>query len=512
MSPPKILVVDDDKLILELLTDILVGEGFEVRTAKNGIDALERLNENTPDLIVCDVMMPEMNGYELLSVVQNDKNTSTIPFVFLSSKSQVKDRIKGYNRGADDYITKPFDDAELIAKIRVRLQRREELLLTKGEKHDNIKGDLAILPVIDLVQMLMMRALTGQILIQSQDGQGLIYLNKGEIADVIYRGYNSYRAFRQLIINQEGTFSFHPAEIEVPVKINVPTQKFILECCRQVDELHSIYSRLPPLDTPYHLVLRQSENVLKLLRGKSKNADSFISSLQGTKTLRELLSSAEYDEFEIAQLVEQLIHEKILISGSSLKETGQKENVFEARPNGAGLKQRLVDYLDAHGENFGIIILGQNREAIKSMVAVLAQELGEHFYGDSLPSGFVESRKIMLDPYHWVSVYGLTNARQFSFFRKNIEGEILCYLLLHDGPQILEDSQLIADLKEITAASYPPLVYLFPETHFPEQNSLREKLLQNKAIELTYSMNEEFDASISLRAINEVLNFHDSSR
>ena len=112
-----ILVVDDDPVILRLLEVNFEMEGFEVVSAVDGADGVEKAKAEQPDVIVSDVMMPKLNGLELCEALKADASTSTIPVVLLSAKAQVTDIRAGLDAGADDYVTKPFEPLELIDRI-----------------------------------------------------------------------------------------------------------------------------------------------------------------------------------------------------------------------------------------------------------------------------------------------------------------------------------------------------------------------------------------------------------
>jgi CheY-like chemotaxis protein len=113
----RILVVDDDPSIVKLLTLNLEIEGYEVVSAANGREALEAVAEHDPDLVVCDVMMPVMNGLEVVSRLKRDDETKDLPVVMLSAKAQELDVAHGKATGADEYVTKPFDPEDLLAVV-----------------------------------------------------------------------------------------------------------------------------------------------------------------------------------------------------------------------------------------------------------------------------------------------------------------------------------------------------------------------------------------------------------
>ena len=114
----KILLVDDSKTELHFLSDVLTKRGYSVRTAENGEEAMRRLGEDRPDLILMDVVMPGQNGFQLTRSITRDPRWSTVPVIMCTSKNQETDKVWGMRQGARDYIVKPVDADELVAKIK----------------------------------------------------------------------------------------------------------------------------------------------------------------------------------------------------------------------------------------------------------------------------------------------------------------------------------------------------------------------------------------------------------
>lgn len=114
----KILLVDDSKTELHHLTELLTKRGYSVRTAENGEDAMRRLGEETPDLILMDVVMPGQNGFQLTRSITRDPRFANVPVIMCTSKNQETDKVWGMRQGARDYIVKPVDADELISKIK----------------------------------------------------------------------------------------------------------------------------------------------------------------------------------------------------------------------------------------------------------------------------------------------------------------------------------------------------------------------------------------------------------
>jgi twitching motility two-component system response regulator PilH len=117
MAIRKVLVVDDSKTELLFLTDLLQKNGFSVKTAENAEDAMRRLEEEQPDLILMDIVMPGQNGFQLTRAIARNPQYASVPIIMCTSKNQETDRLWGMRQGARDYIVKPVNPAELIAKI-----------------------------------------------------------------------------------------------------------------------------------------------------------------------------------------------------------------------------------------------------------------------------------------------------------------------------------------------------------------------------------------------------------
>ena len=113
----EILVVDDEMPIVELIKYNLQKEGFSVITADNGATALRYAREKNPDLIILDLMLPDMSGYEICKTIKDNPTTTDIPIIFVTAKDDDKDIVKGLELGAEDYVTKPFSPRVLLARV-----------------------------------------------------------------------------------------------------------------------------------------------------------------------------------------------------------------------------------------------------------------------------------------------------------------------------------------------------------------------------------------------------------
>lgn len=146
MARETILIVEDDENIQQLVGYNLAKAGFQVLYAENGEQALASVKRELPDLMVLDIMLPSLNGFEVCKILRKDPQTKTLPIIMLTAKGEEKDVTTGLDLGADDYITKPFSPKILVARIKAALRRREELA---GDEGSEGKGGL--LKVHDIV-------------------------------------------------------------------------------------------------------------------------------------------------------------------------------------------------------------------------------------------------------------------------------------------------------------------------------------------------------------------------
>lgn len=132
----KILVVDDNPITIKLLTRILDHEGYFVETATSGIKAFEILNGSKPDLILLDIMMPELNGYKIAEKIKQTEELKDIPIIMISALNDNESKAKGFQAGASEFITKPFDRVDLVTKVNnlIKIKRQSDIIKKAKKK------------------------------------------------------------------------------------------------------------------------------------------------------------------------------------------------------------------------------------------------------------------------------------------------------------------------------------------------------------------------------------------
>jgi CheY-like chemotaxis protein len=140
----KILIIDDDSAVMALTTKTLESRGFRTLTAENGVVGLEMAKKHLPDLIICDIQMPQLNGYETLAALRQDTTTAAIPFMFLTGLSDRKQFRQGMGLGADDYLTKPFSVPDLMTAVSARLEKQAVVQRKSEKKLEDLRGNIGM--------------------------------------------------------------------------------------------------------------------------------------------------------------------------------------------------------------------------------------------------------------------------------------------------------------------------------------------------------------------------------
>jgi DNA-binding response OmpR family regulator len=208
MSSYKVLVADDEPNIVKIMEFELKKSGYQVMTANDGEEALELIRENPPDLILSDIMMPKMDGYELCREVKKDPALRGIPFIFLTAKTGMENRIQGYMLGATKYITKPCGRQDLLKAIDLRLRLAEEAKKLFAQKAKVFQGDLSIISVFSLIDMFSLGGWSGHIEMASPDGkQGRIEITDAMLTKYTLDGQSGEEILPLLLSWTQGKFS-----------------------------------------------------------------------------------------------------------------------------------------------------------------------------------------------------------------------------------------------------------------------------------------------------------------
>ncbi|MBX7153159.1 response regulator [bacterium] len=236
----KILIVDDNKTVRTLLGINLRKENYEVIEADNGVEGLVVVNEQKPDLVISDILMPQMDGFEFCKRVRETSSIPMVPFIFLTSIDQVATELRGFRTGADDYLIKSnLKKEELIGKVEAMLNKAQEFKQAEREIQEGLSGKLSDLSLVDVFQLLMMNKKTGILTITSGNDKAEIHFDEGRMVHAEFKQFAGEEAIYNLGEWREGTFRFESVSIQVMPTIHTATMNVIMEYCRVTDEKKS---------------------------------------------------------------------------------------------------------------------------------------------------------------------------------------------------------------------------------------------------------------------------------
>lgn len=230
-----ILIIDDDESAHEVLGEYLELAGFRVMHARDGVAGLQIMEEFSPDLALLDVNMPVMDGFKTMEVISKDRKLRDIPVLFLTSLDRYNLKIKGLELGAEDYIVKPYNKAELLARINAALRRGERYRRNEMA----MEGNLADMSLAELLQTLEIGRKTA--CIHLKELAGTLCVDRGSIVFMTFRDFTGMEAVLRLFFLEKGAFSisFDLLPDELAVK-PLPIQKTLFETVAYIDELRAM--------------------------------------------------------------------------------------------------------------------------------------------------------------------------------------------------------------------------------------------------------------------------------
>ncbi len=285
MKPQQVLIADDDPKLLTLLKSSLQKEGYVTIEAINGEAALEQLKSEHPDLILADVTMPKMDGFELCQHVRENPATENIPFIFLTAKGELHDRVKGLNLGADDYISKPFHITEVVARIKVVLQRSAMLAQAANEQESELRGNLEQMGMAEVIQTLGMSRKTGGLKIINQSRVGKMYFENGEIIRATLGDFKDEEAVYRILIWNEGYFEFDSKDTAEHT-MTKSHNSLLMEGFQQREDLTKYQAAMPPFTAMLALTAPDKGGELKPVSRK------VAALIDGHRTIHEIVEAS----------------------------------------------------------------------------------------------------------------------------------------------------------------------------------------------------------------------------
>jgi CheY-like chemotaxis protein len=310
LAKQHLLLVDGDPKSLRVMEVSLKKAGFSVTSAVNGSDALEKCHISSPDLILSDTKMPEMDGFELCRRLKQDDRFKATPFIFLTGQKSVEFKVKGLELGVEDYLTKPIYIKEIVTRVKILLEKREKERLEKKDLRASFAGNLSDMGVVDLVQTLEMGKKSGALHVKNTKGlEAVCYFRDGRILDCELGKLAGENAFYRLLNWQEGEFAIEFRPIEREEQIAVSTQGLLMEGMRRIDEWGRIVEQLPALDKAFEIDYALLADRLAEI---PDDVNALLRLFDGRRTLEQVIEGADYDDLAAAGVLSKLYFEGII--------------------------------------------------------------------------------------------------------------------------------------------------------------------------------------------------------
>jgi DNA-binding response OmpR family regulator len=259
---PHVLVADDDAWILRMVATVLEKRGYSVETAVDGEDALQRALARTPDLLITDVMMPKLDGWALVRQLRSHAELAMLPVIFLTALSSEDDRIRGFELGADDYVSKPFRFEELDLRVAKTLRRTQATMQETREQlgGSSLRGDLSQVGLSSLLVLIELERKTGLLQLRAPSGgpSAQVLVREGKVVHARLDDAEEpvdAECVYYLLTWGAGEFEFIACLVEGVDRVNVTTTHLLMEGARLIDEQHEPkdglkVATIPPIVPP----------------------------------------------------------------------------------------------------------------------------------------------------------------------------------------------------------------------------------------------------------------------
>jgi DNA-binding response OmpR family regulator len=308
----ELLAVDDNELVLRVIEDHFAPRGFVVRLARSVAEALEALRGGLPDVVVSDVLMPEVDGWAFYEKFRALPGSEEVPFLFLTVESDVPKRVRGLRLGADDYLAKPFDPRELHARIDRLLERRAAAAAARRGEDALLAGSVEHLSISDLLQILSLNGNDGTVVLAEEGREGTIDLEGGTIVHAAAGRVRGKKAlFRMLgwasakfhVVKRSGT----PLERS----IEGPSTTVLMDGLVALDEWTRVARDLPPR----HAVVRIADDARSRLHAASVGPAEYevLTRARREPTVEALLDDLPFPDVEVGTAIVGLVGRGILV-------------------------------------------------------------------------------------------------------------------------------------------------------------------------------------------------------
>lgn len=297
MDNPTILVADGDPKNLQILRENLETAGFEVIVAADGMQAWQKISSSVPDLILSEVNLPKLDGFQLLEKLKADPVTSSIPLMFLTNRRELQDRVRSLRGGVKDYMIKPLHIKEVLARIRMILRRMERIKEDEAETAKKLVGRLEEFSPVDLIESFGVERKTGVLTLHNENNRnGEIYFRDGAVVNASLGNLKAEKAVYQMLPWKHGHFTMIFKEINVPDEISVSNLGLLLQGFKRMEERERLFKLLPSPETTF-VITDTFQSILKK-RELTTEVSRFVSLIDGRRDLLQIIDESTYDDIK----------------------------------------------------------------------------------------------------------------------------------------------------------------------------------------------------------------------
>ncbi|MBI5531087.1 MAG: response regulator [Deltaproteobacteria bacterium] len=312
MAKLKLLLVDQDPNSRTVLEVSLKKAGYVVTTSQDGLDALSKIDVFSPDLVLTDTRLPGIDGFELVKRMK-ERGDQSIPVVFLSSRRSVEDKIRSFELGVEDYLTKPIFVRELIARINVLLNRRaQERIAARAPLSGRTRfaGSIMDMAVVDLLQTFEVSRKSGELHVTNRDQEAIILFRDGAVVDATLGKLRGVEVVYRTLVWNEGQFEVEFIPVDVQDIIGVSTQALLMEGMRRLDEWTRLLEQLPALSTRLRV---DPEQMRERLHEIPDEVNKVLRLFHGGRSITEVIDNSPFEDLSTLGTVSKLYFEGILV-------------------------------------------------------------------------------------------------------------------------------------------------------------------------------------------------------
>src|SRR4051794_7160417 len=263
--------------------------------------------------------MAEMDGFELVARLKQHADWAPIPFIFLTSQSDVEDKIRGLELGVEDYLTKPIYIKEIVTRVKILLQKKQRVALEDGNRRESQRtkfaGQLADMAVVDLIQTIEISRKSGVIHFKHPDGKrGSIYFRAGKVIDAELGRLTGEDAVYRLLVWSDGEFEVEFKNVRRKDVIELSSQGLLMEGMRRVDEWGRLCEQLPPLETVFEVDYRE---LAERLAEIPDEINGILRLFDGRRSLMLVVDDCEFSDLEALNVISKLYFEGLVYDASA---------------------------------------------------------------------------------------------------------------------------------------------------------------------------------------------------